>query len=171
MVGGTDLWRRSAGTTLTLGPSLTVNQTGRAELYATTGDAIVNTGTINAGVTSGVMYLRGGGSFTNQGAINVSNGDDFDVAAGVAFSNSGTIALGSAAKLHLRDNLATGAIGTVRQSGGTVFIDGTLTQYRQRAGDRYGGRRDGGADRVDHRRDDHRLGVAGPEWDAVGGDQ
>ena len=62
-----------------------------------------------------------------EGAISISNGDDFDVAAGVAFSNTGTITLGSGGKLHLRDNLATGAIGTVNNSGGTVFIDGTLT--------------------------------------------
>ena len=35
--------------------------------------------------------------------------------------------LASAGKLHLRDNLATGAIGTVSNSAGTVFIDGTLS--------------------------------------------
>ncbi len=103
-----------------------LTHTGGRRLYASTGDAIVNTGTINAGLTSGTMYLRGGGSFTNQGMVDVSNGDDFDVASGVAFSNSGTIALAGAGKLHLQDSLATSALGTISNSGGTVFIDGTL---------------------------------------------
>ncbi len=125
-VGAGFLEATGTGSTLTLGPSLTLTQTGGAELYASTGDAIVNAGTINAGLTSGTMFLRGVGSFANQGTINVSNGDDFDVASGVAFSNSGTITLASAGKLHLQDSLATGALGTISNSGGTVFIDGTL---------------------------------------------
>jgi hypothetical protein len=130
-IGGTSgagfFYATGAGTTLTLGPTLSMTQTGGARLYANAGAAIVNTGTINAGVTNGTMYLRGTGGFTNQGTISISNGDDFDVAAGVAFANPGTITLGSGGKLHLRDNLTTGAIGTVSSSGGTVFIDGTLT--------------------------------------------
>src|SRR5207244_1448485 len=130
-LGGTSgtafFYATGASTTLTLGPSLSMTQTGNTRLYANSGASIVNAGTINAGKTNGIMYLRGNGSFTNQGTISVSNGDDLDVAAGLAFSNSGTITLSSGGKLHLRDNLTTGAIGTVSSSTGTVFIDGTLT--------------------------------------------
>src|SRR5205807_9865710 len=101
-------------------------QTGNiARLYAYASDAIVNTGTINAGVATGNMYVRGGGSFTNQGVLSVSSGDVFNAtnvvftnaagislavgagstmrlgSAGDSFSDQGTIALGSGAALHL----------------------------------------------------------------------
>ncbi len=153
-IGGTSgagfLEATGAGSTLTLGPNLSLTHTGGARLYASAGDTIVNTGTINAGLTSGTMFLLGGGSFTNQGTISVSNGDDFNAssvvftnAAGIAlavgagstlrlgaasdsFSNQGTIALGTGAKLHLGGSFSQANIGTVSNTGGTVFIDGTL---------------------------------------------
>src|SRR3984893_14970535 len=52
--------------------------------------------------------------------------EDFHLRA-IEHARHTTIALASGGKLHLKDNLATGAIGTVTNSGGTVFIDGTLT--------------------------------------------
>src|SRR5439155_27218269 len=132
--------------TLTLGPNLSITQTGRfARLYANAGDAIVNTGTITAGVTTGNMYFRGGGSFTNQGVLSVSNGEylgasavvftnaagiDLAVGAGStlrlgsaadSFSNQGTISLGSGAALHLGGSFSQTNIGSVANTGGTVF--------------------------------------------------
>src|SRR4029077_16646037 len=116
-----------SGGGVTLGRALAVNQPRLGQLSDNPRAPVVNTGTINAGATSGYLNLRGNGSFTNQGTISVTNGDDFDVGSGLAFSNTGTIALASGGKLHLRDNLATGALGTISNTGGTVFIDGTLT--------------------------------------------
>src|SRR5207244_12715382 len=76
--GGGFLEAVGSGTTLTLGPNLSLTQTGRiARLYAYASDAIVNSGTIDAGVAAGSMYVRGGGSFTNQGVINVRNSENF----------------------------------------------------------------------------------------------
>ncbi len=153
-IGGTGgagfLEATGAGSTLTLGPNLTVTQTGGARLYATAGDVMINTGTIDAGQTNGRMYLQGGGSFTNQGIFSVTNGEYvgahsvvFTNAAGInlavgagstlglgsssdSFSNQGTIALGAGAKLHLLGSFSQANIGSVSNTGGTVFIDGTL---------------------------------------------
>ena len=43
--------------------------------YSRSASGIVNAGTINANLSGGSFTIAGGGSFTNQGAINVSNGD------------------------------------------------------------------------------------------------
>ena len=54
--GGGFLEAVGSGTTLTLGPNLSLTQTGRiARLYAYASDVIVNTGTIDAGVATGSM--------------------------------------------------------------------------------------------------------------------
>src|SRR5439155_10692012 len=97
-----------------------------AALYVTAGSAIVNTGTIAAAASGGRFQIGGGGSFVNRGTIGVANGDAMSVSQGVAFSNQGTVSLASGAALHLKDNLTTAALGPVSNSGGTVFIDGTL---------------------------------------------
>ncbi len=90
------------GSTLTLGPRpQTLTHTGGARLYANTGDAIVNAGTIDAGLTNGTMFLLGGGSFTNQGTISTFRTATISTSArGWRSSNSGTIALASGGKLH-----------------------------------------------------------------------
>ncbi len=149
--GGGFLEAVGSGTTLTLGPNLSLTQTGRiARLYAYASDVIVNTGTIDAGVATGSMYVRGGGSFTNQGVLGVSNGEIFDAtsvvftnAAGIdlavgagstlrlgsaadSFSNQGTITLGSAAALRLGGSFSQTNFGSISNTGGTVYIDGTL---------------------------------------------
>jgi len=128
-LGGTSgiafFYATGASTTLTLGPSLSMTQTGNTRLYANLGGSIVNAGTINAGKTNGTMYLRGNGSFTNQGVLSVSTGMISTLPPG------GLLELGDDHAEQRReaaseDNLTTGAIGTVSSSGGTVFIDGTL---------------------------------------------
>src|SRR5207245_7602912 len=105
-IGGTSgtgfFYAIGTGTTLTLGPNLSMTQTGRfARLYANTGDTIVNTGTITAGVTTGTMYINGGGAFTNQGTLSVSNGESL-YASSVVFTNAAGI------------NLSVGAGSTLR---------------------------------------------------------
>jgi fibronectin-binding autotransporter adhesin len=139
----------SAGGTLSLGPELTIGQVGNyAELSVTTGAAIVNNGTIDAGASGGHFLISGNGSFTNlgtlsvangdqmvinqgvafsnQGTIDVANGDQMVINQGVAFSNQGTITLGAGSGLTLKDNLSTAALGSLTNSGGTLSIVGTL---------------------------------------------
>ena len=68
----------SAAAVLTLGPTLTIDQTGsNAQLsgyYDRSGSGIVNEGTINADFTGGTFTI-GDVSFTNTGTINVSDRD------------------------------------------------------------------------------------------------
>ncbi len=78
----------SGNSILTLGSSLVVTQAGTLAAIGAAGellgDGIINTGTINAGFAGGTLTLAGQ-SFTNQGQINVSNGDTLAIDTG-AFS-------------------------------------------------------------------------------------
>ena len=73
------------GSVLTLGPNVVVNQ-GETSGYAyfgslydnNAGDGIVNEGTINAQAVNGSFYIEAY-NFTNQGIINVSNGDTLHI--------------------------------------------------------------------------------------------
>ena len=72
----------NTGSVLTLGPNLTINDNSFAYVYLQsagsnhTGDGIVNQGTINVSGNSQSYYLYVDPyNFTNQNAINVSNGD------------------------------------------------------------------------------------------------
>ena len=139
----------SAAAVLTLGTHLTINQTGStAYLYGyddRTGSGIVNEGTINAGYNGGSFTINDI-SFTNQGTINVSNGDSvtinatsFSNAAGgilslnggtlsitsTGWSNAGTISE-SAGTLNLGGSLTLAQLGTVNHTGGVINITGTL---------------------------------------------
>ena len=85
---------------LTLGPNVIVNQavnetSGYAELISAgsnhTGDGIVNQGTINAQAANGSFYIEPY-NFTNQGTINVSNGDKLYIEP-TTFTNNGAIAI------------------------------------------------------------------------------
>ena len=83
----------SAAAVLTLGPTLTIDQTGsNANLsgyFDRSGSGIVNDGTINADFTGGTFTI-GDVSFTNAGTINVSSGDTVNVTA-TSFNNSGAL--------------------------------------------------------------------------------
>jgi hypothetical protein len=88
-------WDTAGAATVTLGTSLTINQVGAdAELDTSengnTTSSLINAGTINAGLSGGIFNILGNGSFTNQGAINVSNGDVLSITTN-SWSNTGTI--------------------------------------------------------------------------------
>ena len=113
----------SAAAVLTLGPNLTINQTGgNAYLYGyddRTGSGIVNEGTINAGFNGGSFTINDV-SFTNQGTINVSNGDTLDVASPEAGTGSYTINAGST--FEFAGSVAAGATVTFGASTGTLLL-------------------------------------------------
>jgi hypothetical protein len=117
----------TAGSTLTLGPSLTVTQVG---LLAAIGlasdrplDGIVNDGTIVAGVSGGDFTI-GGTSFSNQGSIAVSNGDTLAITAG-AFSNGGLISV-AGASLSVGGSLTLGELGALTLTDAEVSVSGSL---------------------------------------------
>ena len=139
----------SAAAVLTLGTHLTINQTGStAYLYGyddRTGSGIVNEGTINAGYNGGSFTINDI-SFTNQGTINVSNGDSVTINAtsfsnatgGILSLNGGTLSITStgwsnagtisesAGTLNLGGSLTLAQLGTVNHTGGVINITGTL---------------------------------------------
>ena len=114
--------------TLTLGPALTITQSGAlADIGSAAdvpGDAIVLDGAINAAVALGTLAL-GGGAVTNHGRINVSGGDTLALTA-TSFSNTGTITVSNAA-LAIRDDVSISALGSLVLSNAAVSIAGTLT--------------------------------------------
>jgi fibronectin-binding autotransporter adhesin len=146
----------NTGTIITLGPNLTIQQTGlHAQLQesALGTDGFINKGTINAGISSGSLTLipqsnSAGGVFTNAGTINASNTDTVEVGAttftntvagtvnvttGATFTIDGTGIWSNAGLLNetsgtliLGGNFTTAGLGTVTRSGGTVKISGIL---------------------------------------------
>ena len=117
---------QAGGTTLTLGPNLSVTQSGAIATIGQgtggLGDMIVSQGTINAAVPGGTLTL-GGVGFTNQGTITVGQGDTLTIAAG-KFSNTGLVSV--AGVLSLAGSLSLAQLGQVVLSGGAVSVGGTL---------------------------------------------
>ncbi len=116
-------------TTLTLGPNLAITHAGKyAQIYGLRG-VVVNAGTIDAGFSGGT-FLLDGGTFINQGLISVSNGDKLNASFRLTFANQGTIALATGGELHFAGRVSqtdpSRSIGYISNTGGTVFIDGTL---------------------------------------------
>ncbi len=116
-----------AGSTLTLGAGLLVVQSGALAAIGLASDrptdAIVNLGTIRAGIAGGRLVL-GGASFSNQGTIAVSNGDTLAITA-AAFSNSGAISVSNAA-LSIGGSLTLAELGTLTLSNAALSVTGTL---------------------------------------------
>ncbi len=117
----------NGGSTLTLGPGLSVTQAGAlADIGAANdypGDGIVSYGTLNAGFAGGTLAL-GGSNFVNRGKILVSNGDTLQLSAGT-FSNTGTISV-SNASLVIADSLALSALGSLVLSNAAIAVTGNL---------------------------------------------
>jgi hypothetical protein len=112
---------------LTLGSSLVINQAdalaaigGSGELL---GDGIVNAGTINASIAGGTLTLAGQ-NFTNQGQLDVGNGDTLAIDTG-AFSNTGTLAVDNAS-LALLGSLTLAGLGQMNLTQATLSVGGTL---------------------------------------------
>jgi hypothetical protein len=117
----------SGGSTLALGGSLNIVQSGALAVIGrpggVVGDAIVNAGTITAGVAAGTLTL-GGPSFVNRGRIAVSNGETLAITAG-GFTNTGSITV-SGGVLSLAGSLTLAGLGQVSLSGGVLSEAGVL---------------------------------------------
>ena len=120
-------YKAAQGSTLTLGAGLLVVQSGTNAAIGLASDnpndAIVNTGTIRAATTGGLLTL-GGADFSNQGTITVSNGDTLAITA-AAFSNGGVIAVSGAA-LSIGGSMTLAELGNVSLSNAALAVAGTL---------------------------------------------
>ena len=146
-----------AGTVLTLGSNVTIDESGSAEITVTgyAGDGVVNQGKINQTASDSTLNIAGQSvgnshsfSFTNSGTITAaSSGGKLTIDAttftnsgplaasnGDAvtieasnFSNTGSITLASGASLYMDTNFTLAASGKLTNSGGTVYIEETFT--------------------------------------------
>jgi hypothetical protein len=120
---------QSAATTLTLGPSLAITQSGQfadiGRLGGTgqPGDLIVNAGTISAAVAGGTLTL-GGPGFANQGTILIGQGETLSIATD-DFTNTGTIAVNGGI-LSIGGSLTLAQLGQLNLTNGVISVSGTL---------------------------------------------
>jgi hypothetical protein len=127
-----------------------INQSGTGSYLEITGNSLTNSGTITGASSDGSLTIDTT-SFTNSGTIDISNDDGNVIIEPGTFTNSGTLAVseGGAVALDAVNFTNTGSItlasgaalildfyedasftlaelGKVTNSGGTVYIQGTL---------------------------------------------
>ncbi len=107
------------------------NATTAATLGAASGGALT-LGTHATMVVSGLARVAGG-SFTNNGSIQVTSGARLDVAAGTTLgTGTGTLSLAAGSTLELDGTVTSGALKSlVTTGGGVVEVDGTLSNAGQ----------------------------------------
>ncbi len=123
------LYLAYGGTTLTLGPGITVRgQTGMigAAAYpwnSPANVALINQGIISADVSGGTIIISAQ-PFTNQGLAQGINGGALALIG--AWNNSGTL-VESGGNLNLEGNFTLANVGTLNRTNGTIYVNGTLT--------------------------------------------
>ena len=107
------------------------NATAAATLGAASGGALT-LGTHATMTVSGLARIAGG-SFTNNGTIQVTSGSRLDIAAGTTLgAGMGTLSLASGSTLELDGAVTSGALkALVTTGGGVVEVDGTLSNGGQ----------------------------------------
>ncbi|MBV9749502.1 MAG: hypothetical protein JO157_11875, partial [Acetobacteraceae bacterium] len=128
-----------AGQSLLAADSETLDNTaislGNAVTAATLGAASGGALTLGTHATVTVSGLArvAGGSFVNNGSIQVASGSRLDVAAGTMLgSGTGTLSLAAGSTLELDGTVASGALKSlVTTGGGVVEVDGTLSNAGQ----------------------------------------
>ena len=113
---------------LTLASNTSLVQTGYGYVQlrdsGSTGDGIVNQGTIIAADASGYLQITGN-SFANQGTLAVSNGAAMDIGS-TTIANSGIVTVSSAGSLTVSPGGTFINTGSVVASGGSITLSGTL---------------------------------------------
>ena len=123
----------AGGQVLTLASGVTVDVVGYAAITSSSssGDGIVNKGVINDTTSPNVGSLTiEGNAFTNQGSINVENGQNLTVDS-TTFANTGTITVDGTSAVTFESALTTAQLGTVHAaSGATLDFAGTLNNIK-----------------------------------------
>jgi hypothetical protein len=143
----------AGGQVLTLASGVTVDVQGNAQIDGSgfSGDGIVNEGAID--VTGGGDLNIASNNFTNEGTISVEDstediepttfattassvieieGDSYlTIDPTNPWTNLGSITLASGASLYLYGTVSAASLGTISNSGGTVYIGGTWNNFGQ----------------------------------------
>ncbi len=112
------------GTTLTLGPDLTINQTGMAQISSTnaSGDSVVSYATINASAAD-FFYIQPN-DFTNYGQINGdASGGTLDIIPTDWFTNYGTVAVSNGEDA----TIGNGFVSDIQPGGATNEASGVIS--------------------------------------------
>ncbi|MCP4042196.1 MAG: hypothetical protein GY731_09615, partial [Gammaproteobacteria bacterium] len=127
------LYRNTAGDTLTLGPNVEIRgaNTGTAYIGYYADDQITNQGTVTADVAG--KSFRINGDFSNAGTLGVYSGTTLTFESSSSFSNAGLIYLDSGNAVSTSNNSFTNELagiiagnGTLQLGTGTLTNDGTL---------------------------------------------
>jgi fibronectin-binding autotransporter adhesin len=125
-----------------------INQSGTSSRLTFSGNALTNSGTITGASSDGTLTIDDT-RFTNSGTIDISDGETATIeptnftnaASGVisvgadstlyltpggSWSNLGSITLASGSSLVLGGSFTLAGLGTLTNSGGTVYIQGTF---------------------------------------------
>lgn len=108
----------SANGTLTIGSGITVH--GGGNISGDCANPLVNQGTISADLSNQTLTVS---CFANQSRLSALNGGTLYLAGN--WSNSGVIS-NDASFLNLGGNFTTAGLGTLKNIGGTNFLNGTL---------------------------------------------
>ena len=125
----------AGGQVLTLASGVTVDVVGYAAITSSSssGDGIVNKGVINDTTSPNVgSPTIEGNAFTNQGSINVENGQNLTVDS-TTFANTGTITVDGTSAVTFESALTTAQLGTVplRRPGRRSTLLGRSTISRR----------------------------------------
>ena len=112
--------------------AITFGNTGVAATLGSASGGALTLGTHATVAVSGLARIAGG-SFANNGSIQVASGSRLTIAAGTTLgTSSGTLLLAAGSTLELDGTVATGALNTlVTTGGGVVEVDGTLSNAGQ----------------------------------------
>ncbi len=125
---GTTIAMSAATLVNSSGAVLNVQGSGGTGWFGVTGSAIVNDGTVNWGLGSGVRAISANTALTNNGTINVTGGT-MDVASG-SFSQLGTLAVGTGATFNRASGFTNAGLlagaGTVVTSNASLTNSGTI---------------------------------------------
>ena len=120
--GSNAIYLTNGGTTLTIGPGITIHGANGTISYYYSNNVLVNQGTIAADTSGGTVSVNVS-TLTNQGTMSASNSGILTL--GGTWSNTGTISE-SSATVNLGGLFTPAGLGTFNRSGGTVNLTGTL---------------------------------------------
>src|SRR5262249_52305616 len=131
--GRTSVRPSAGGTTLTVGPGITLRgQTGWVGYNPNVGGpanvSVVNHGTLSPDVARGPLVVRADSGWSSDGALQALSGGTLNLQGPGAVAGAGVITAGTNATLNLQGSVTnTGSATLTAAAGGTINLSSTLT--------------------------------------------